>query len=73
MPVTTGDEQAEVVRVLDNVLPMMQQTRDKAIQVVESIEVMKKSILARAFRGELGTNNPKDESAIELLKGVLNS
>ena len=73
VPVTTGDEQAEVVRVLDNVLPMMQQTRDKAIQVVESIEVMKKSILARAFRGELGTNNPKDESAIELLKGVLNS
>ena len=73
VPVTTGDEQAEVVRVLDNVLPMMQQTRDKALQVVESIEVMKKSILARAFRGELGTNNPKDESAIELLKGVLNS
>lgn len=73
VPVTTVDEQAEVVRVLDNVLPMMQQTRDKALQVVESIEVMKKSILARAFRGELGTNNPKDESAIELLKGVLNS
>lgn len=73
VPVTTVDEQAEVVRVLDNVLPMMQQTRDKALQVVESIEVMKKSILARAFRGELGTNNPKHESAIELLKGVLNS
>lgn len=71
VPVTTVDEQAEVVRVLDNVLPMMQQTRDKAIQVVESIEVMKKSILARAFRGELGTNNPKDESAIELLKTIL--
>ena len=32
---------------------------------------MKKSILARAFRGELGTNDPSDEPAIELLKKVL--
>jgi hypothetical protein len=27
--------------------------------------------LARAFRGELGTNDPADESAVELLKRVL--
>lgn len=26
---------------------------------------------SRAFRGELGTNDPTDESAIELLKRVL--
>lgn len=32
---------------------------------------MKKSILARAFRGELGTNDPADESAEELLKKIL--
>ena len=31
----------------------------------------KKSILARAFRGELGTNDPTDEPAVELLKKVL--
>ena len=31
---------------------------------------MKKSILARAFRGELGTNDKEDESAVELLKRV---
>ena len=28
-------------------------------------------ILARAFRGELGTNDPEDEPAIELLKRAL--
>jgi type I restriction enzyme S subunit len=33
---------------------------------------MKKAILARAFRGELGTNDPKEESAEELLKTALN-
>jgi type I restriction enzyme S subunit len=32
---------------------------------------MKKSILAKAFRGELGTNNPEEESSIELLKDIL--
>ena len=32
---------------------------------------MKKSILARAFRGELGTNDPSEESAVELLKQLI--
>ena len=32
---------------------------------------MKKSILSKAFRGELGTNNSKDESAEMLLKRIL--
>lgn len=32
---------------------------------------MKKSILARAFRGELGTNDPSEESAVELLKQII--
>jgi len=32
---------------------------------------MKKAVLARAFRGELGTNDPTEESAVELLKTVL--
>ena len=39
--------------------------------VIDQIGTMKKSILAKAFRGELGTNDPSDESAIELLKKIL--
>ena len=37
-------------------------------QALASIDLMKKSILARAFRGELGTNKA---SALELLQQVL--
>jgi len=37
-------------------------------QALASIDLMKKSILARAFRGELGTNKA---SAQELLQPVL--
>ena len=32
---------------------------------------MKKAILARAFRGELGTNNPDEESTEEFLKQII--
>ena len=35
--------------------------------VPEQIDLIKKAILARAFRGELGTNDPNEESAVELL------
>ena len=45
--------------------------KDMADQVIDQIDAMKKSILARAFRGELGTNDPADESAEELLKRIL--
>lgn len=70
--ITSDEEQKEVVRILDYLLPMTQQVRDKAVQVVDNIDTIKKSILAKAFRGELGTNIPEDESAMELLKIILN-
>lgn len=37
----------------------------------ENLESLKQSILSKAFRGELGTNDPAEESAVELLKEVL--
>ena len=39
--------------------------------VLEQIDLIKKAILARAFRGELGTNDPNEESAVELVRHVL--
>ena len=65
------EEQHEIVRILDSTLSKEQQAKEKAEEVLERIELIKKSILARAFRGELGTNNPDEESSIELLKTVL--
>lgn len=71
IPVPSYDEQIEIVRILDNILLKEQQAKEKAEEVLEKIELIKKSILARAFRGELGTNDPDEESSIELLKTVL--
>ena len=71
VPVPTIDEQGEIVRILDTLLAKEQQAKETAEAVLDQIEAMKKSILARAFRGELGTNDPTEESAVELLKQVL--
>lgn len=67
----TLDEQTEIVRIIDYLLAKEQQAKELAENALAKIELIKKSILARAFRGELGTNNPADEPAVELLKLVL--
>ena len=66
------EEQKEIVRVLDAILTREKAAKEDAEQVIDQIDTMKKSILARAFRGELGTNDPTDENAVELLKETLN-
>lgn len=63
-------EQKEIVRILDSLLENEQKAKELC-DVIEKIDLMKKSILARAFSGELSTNNPEEESALELLKEVL--
>lgn len=64
-------EQTETVSILDSSFAQEQQAKEQISAVLDSIEMMKKSILARAFRGELGTNDPTEESAVELLEKVL--
>lgn len=65
------DEQVEIVQILDDLFAKEQQTKEAAEVVLDQIDLMKKSILARAFRGELGTNDPSEESAVELLKEII--
>ena len=61
-------EQKEVVAILNKLMNKEQQAKSAAEAVLTQIDTMKKSILARAFRGELGTNDPAEEWAGELLK-----
>lgn len=65
------EEQEEIVRLLDKILYRENEAKEKAKEVLEQIDLIKKAILAKAFRGELGTNNPDEESAVELLKSIL--
>lgn len=70
IPVPLDLEQKEIVRILDDVFEKEENAKD-LYNIIENIDQMKKSILARAFRGELGTNIPEEESAVELLKKTL--
>ncbi|WP_338705253.1 restriction endonuclease subunit S [Priestia aryabhattai] len=70
VPLPSKEEQEEIERIL-NVLFETEQNAMSHFNVLEKLEILKKSILSKAFRGELGTNDPSEESAIELLKEVL--
>ena len=71
VPLPTLPEQHEIVRLIDDLLARERKAQQAAEQALASIDLMKKSILARAFRGELGTNKASEASALELLKQVL--
>lgn len=68
--VPTIEEQQEIVNILDRLLAKYNKIKNLE-QQLEKIELLKKAILAKAFRGELGTNNPDEESAENLLKEIL--
>ena len=81
IPLAPIDEQKRIIEILDVLFERLEEAKEKLQDQIEEsnvkrktngqIDMMKKSILARAFRGELGTNNPDEESAIELLKTIL--
>ena len=64
-------EQKEIVRRLDNFLNKEKSICESCEASLAAIEAMKKAILAKAFRGELGTNNPAEESSKELLREII--
>ena len=52
-PCCSLPEQQEIVRILDSVLEKESHAKEAAQTVLDQIALLKKSILARAFRGEL--------------------
>ena len=70
IPLPPLEEQKEIVRVLDKVFEEENRISE-LISLENKIEILEKTILDRAFRGELGTGNNDDEPAIELLKKCL--
>lgn len=64
-------EQEMIIKLINSFLEKELHAKEVAEAVLDQIDLMKKSILARAFRGELGTNDPSEESAVELLKQII--
>lgn len=60
LPIPSLPEQREIVRILDSLLSREQQAHDAALAVLDRIDEMKKAILAKAFRGQLGTKKTEE-------------
>lgn len=68
LPLPPLEEQKAIVEILDEIF----EKENKILEVLNmDIEVIKSSILSKAFKGQLGTNDPNDEPALELLKSIL--
>lgn len=62
-------EQHEIVRILDDLFAKEQDAKDLCDQI-DQIDTIKKTILGKAFRGELGTNEAGEACAVSLLKEI---
>ena len=71
IPVASINEQQVIVEIISSLLKKENESKQAAEVVIDQIDTMKKAILARAFRGELGTNDPGEESAVGLIKEIL--
>ncbi|WP_195938455.1 restriction endonuclease subunit S [Romboutsia sp. 1001713B170131_170501_G6] len=63
---STIDEQNEIIYTLDKLFNSEFNIEELA-GIGENIDIIKKSILAKAFRGELGSNDLDEESSIQSL------
>ncbi|MDK4510572.1 restriction endonuclease subunit S, partial [Fusobacterium necrophorum] len=70
IPLPPLEEQQEIVRVLEEVLEKEKKVKE-LIDLEEKIDLLEKSILDKAFRGKLGTQDKNDEPALELLKKII--
>ncbi len=71
LPLPDEREQKVIVGVIENLMCKEESAKQLAVQILKRIDIMKKSILAKVFRGELGTNNLEEESSVKLLKQIL--
>lgn len=69
--IPTKNEQVYIVEQVKSIFNKEILAREAAKKVIDQIGIIKQAVLARAFHGELGTNDLTEEDAIELLKLAL--
>lgn len=65
-----SEERDEIIRQLDILLSKEEQTLSTVRSVLEITTLTRQAILAKALRGELGTNDPAEPNSKELLTSV---
>ncbi|PGW74475.1 restriction endonuclease subunit S [Bacillus thuringiensis] len=70
IPLPTIEEIEEINKSLKK-LDVRERNTIKILELDSTVNNLKQSILSKAFKGKLGTTDPNDEPAIELLKLIL--
>lgn len=70
VPIPPQEEYLKIIGAI-KYLELKERSVFNLINLEQQINQLKQSILSKAFKGELGTNDPTDEPAIELLKSIL--
>ncbi|MCI9884425.1 restriction endonuclease subunit S [Bacillus altitudinis] len=70
LPIAPYRERQVIINMVKKLLDM-EETTGNLLLLEEKLDQLKNSILSKAFRGEIGTNDPSEESALELLKEML--
>ncbi|MDN4524412.1 restriction endonuclease subunit S [Fictibacillus fluitans] len=71
IPIPLLDEQYEIVRKIKsafNKFEVVEKSLNKTLNVCEELKI---SILSKAYKGKIGTNDLSEENALELLKKVI--
>ncbi|AMQ19917.1 restriction endonuclease subunit S [Geobacillus sp. JS12] len=71
VPLPPIPEQKRIAEKLDNLLEKLENEKQLVLAAEEKLDLVKQSVLQKAFRGELGTNDPNDGHAMELVKEAL--
>ena len=71
MPLPPLEEQQEIVQRVEKLFALADSLETKYKKVIQRVEKIEQSVLAKAFRGELANPDPNDEPATELLNRIL--
>ncbi|GHV06611.1 hypothetical protein FACS189485_15420 [Spirochaetia bacterium] len=71
IPLTSIDKQQEIVCRVEKLFAVADALEEKYQSAMSRVNKIEQAVLAKAFRGELAEADPDDESAEELLDGIL--
>jgi len=70
IPLTCVEEQEQVLHAIDQKLSVAEKFTEEIDKAILACEVLRSSILKRAFSGELSVQDPNDEPALALLERI---
>jgi type I restriction enzyme, S subunit len=70
IPIPPIEEQLELLRIVNMCMSTLQKLDRENIEATDSLDFLDRSILAKAFRGELVPQDPNDEPAAVLLERI---